>query len=425
MPAHTWGKRALPSCLQWKIGFVRYPSCSQQCYYSRLQKARAPSSTVCERKPNLRLCFAERIRKPPSTQRFLSYSSFYLNSATAPPKLFISTYLLNSRASMNQSILRPVGSQVLSVRQFHVKEGKSIEDDPKAQSITKLKKSSHHQQDSSKFGLLLGYGFGTALAAALIFGPLAVLDDELSKMMDEVSLQSNIQSMSSLMYIMPILLTNAAVFLLWKRSPKLLTKYFTLSALPGKRNFPSLLWSAFSHKGFIHLCVNMYVLTSFSAAWQMYAKHSTSPRSPGREVLASEQSNYLYPFYISAAVVSGFGSFAIKLIGGISIPSLGASGAIMGLIGYICTKVPESRISIVFLPNWSFTADSAIKGIALFDAAGLLIGAFTKWRYTVIDHAGHLAGLLFGIWYAKSGSQLLSAWHRYCRKKIVGSPRPR
>ena len=73
------------------------------------------------------------------------------------------------------------------------------------------------------------------------------------------------------------------------------------------------------------------------------------------------------------------------------------SGAILGLIGYICMKLPDSRLSIIFLPQWSFTAKSGVKAIALFDSAGLLFGILSRWRYGIFDHAAHLSGLLFGV----------------------------
>jgi len=69
----------------------------------------------------------------------------------------------------------------------------------------------------------------------------------------------------------------------------------------------------------------------------------------------------------------------------------------MALLGYICYKIPDSRLSIVFLPSWTFTADSALKAIIAFDALGLCLGLLTRFRYYILDHAGHLTGMFFGL----------------------------
>ena len=50
---------------------------------------------------------------------------------------------------------------------------------------------------------------------------------------------------------------------------------------------------------------------------------------------------------------------------------------------------------IVFLPMFSFTAASALKGLALMDAVGMAL----RWRF--FDHAAHLSGLVFGVAYVK------------------------
>jgi len=72
-------------------------------------------------------------------------------------------------------------------------------------------------------------------------------------------------------------------------------------------------------------------------------------------------------------------------------------GAVLGLVGYICYKVPDGKLSIAFLPQYSFSAKSGVIGMAVFDTAGLILGVVTKWKYMIFDHAAHLSGLLFGL----------------------------
>ena len=83
--------------------------------------------------------------------------------------------------------------------------------------------------------------------------------------------------------------------------------------------------------------------------------------------------------------------------------SLGASGAICTVLGVFGTLVPDARMQIIFLPFFTFTASSAIKGLMAMDTVGLLAG----WQ--VFDHAAHLSGVLFGIWWCYQGHGLV--WH--------------
>ena len=89
--------------------------------------------------------------------------------------------------------------------------------------------------------------------------------------------------------------------------------------------------------------------------------------------------------------------------------SLGASAGILGLVACVCILRPESQISILFLPMISFSAQNALLGILAMDTAGLLLG----WK--VFDHAGHLGGTLFGVWYTKYGHKITDKY----RKKVA------
>lgn len=208
---------------------------------------------------------------------------------------------------------------------------------------------------------------------------------------------------------------NFLVFVGWKLlNPQLMTRWFTLSLANTSNQLSAMVLSMFSHKSFIHFYLNMYVLSSFCSAWNQLSK-SHSQKSG-----VNSHERYL-AFYLTAGMCSSLLSIMVKNIGRIPQPSLGASGAIMGLIGYTCEKMPNNLLSIVFLPNFTFTADSAKSFIIGFDTIGLLIGAFSNWRYMIFDHAGHLGGMLFGIWYAKYGEELIdkgSRWlmHRWSKK---------
>lgn len=182
-----------------------------------------------------------------------------------------------------------------------------------------------------------------------------------------------------------IIAVNALVFCCW-RIPFLqrtMVRYFT--ANPASKSLCSpMLLSTFSHYSLFHLAANMYVLWSFS--------------SSAVSILGREQ---FMAVYLSAGVISSFFSHVAKITTGRFGPSLGASGAIMTVLAAVCTKMPEAKLSIIFLPMFTFTAGNALKAIVAMDSAGLILG----WQF--FDHAAHLGGALFGIWYVTYGHELI------------------
>ncbi|XP_074120281.1 presenilin-associated rhomboid-like protein, mitochondrial [Sminthopsis crassicaudata] len=182
-----------------------------------------------------------------------------------------------------------------------------------------------------------------------------------------------------------IIAANVFVFCLW-RVPSLqrsMIKYFTSNPASKALCTPMLL-STFSHFSLLHMMANMYVLWSFS----------TSIVS----ILGKEQ---FVAVYLSAGVISTFVSYVSKVATGRFGPSLGASGAIMTVLAAVCTKIPEGKLAIIFLPMFTFTAGNALKAIIAMDTAGMILG----WKF--FDHAAHLGGALFGIWYITHGHELI------------------
>ncbi|KTF95258.1 hypothetical protein cypCar_00022336 [Cyprinus carpio] len=148
-----------------------------------------------------------------------------------------------------------------------------------------------------------------------------------------------------------IIAANALVFCCW-RVPSLqrsMLKYFTSDPSSKALCWPMLL-STFSHYSLFHMGANMYVLWSFS---------SSIVNMMGKEQFMA--------LYLSAGVISTFVSYVSKTAMGRFGPSLGA----------------------------------ALKAIVALDTAGLILG----WRF--FDHAAHLGGALFGIWYIIYGHELI------------------
>ncbi|CAK6983337.1 LOW QUALITY PROTEIN: presenilins-associated rhomboid-like protein%2C mitochondrial [Scomber scombrus] len=182
-----------------------------------------------------------------------------------------------------------------------------------------------------------------------------------------------------------IIAANVVVFCCWRvpSMQRFMFKYFT--ANPASKTVCSpMLLSAFSHFSFFHMAANMYVLWSFS---------SSAVSMLGREQFMA--------VYMSAGVVSTFASYVCKMVTGRFGPSLGASGAIMTVLAAVCTKMPEAKLAIIFLPMFTFTAANALKAIVAMDTAGVVLG----WKF--FDHAAHLGGAAFGIWYIMFGHELI------------------
>uniref|UniRef100_A0A1B6ETA6 rhomboid protease n=1 Tax=Cuerna arida TaxID=1464854 RepID=A0A1B6ETA6_9HEMI len=196
----------------------------------------------------------------------------------------------------------------------------------------------------------------------------------------------------------PICAINVLVFLAWAVRPwqPFMTKYFTAGLASGALCWPMLL-SVFSHYSILHLGANMFVLHSFS---------DRAVSALGREQFVG--------LYLSAGMVSSFTSYLFKAIIKSPSSSLGASGAVMCILGYFCCRYPESKLAIIFVPNFNFEASSGLKALLCMDTVGCLL------RWSFFDHAAHLGGSLCGIaWYYwgqeyiwRKREPLISFWHK-------------
>jgi rhomboid-like protein len=129
---------------------------------------------------------------------------------------------------------------------------------------------------------------------------------------------------------------NAVVFACWQvpRLAPFMSKWFL--HLPGSRQNVTLLTSCFSHQEFFHFALNMVGLWSFGRVVH--------------DALGREQFLAMYVSAgIGANVVSHVCSLALRNARPL-LPSLGASGAIYGLLASTAVMYPNSSISLIFLP---------------------------------------------------------------------------
>ena len=175
-----------------------------------------------------------------------------------------------------------------------------------------------------------------------------------------------------------ILGVNFLVFGLWQlpRCWPLLQKYMLLSKTHVTSKW-SLIGSAFSHQEFWHLGMNMLALWSFGTSLV--------------QVLGVSD---FFSLYMGSAITGSLFSLWYPRIARLALmgPSLGASGALFGVLGCFSYLFPASKILLFVFPvpggAWvAFLASLAWNG------AGCVL------RWGSFDYAAHLGGSLLGVFY--------------------------
>lgn len=192
--------------------------------------------------------------------------------------------------------------------------------------------------------------------------------------------------------ILSLIAINSLVFVSWRlpRLERFMTQWFTHSTTSHPL---TMLTSTFSHVGGIHFLFNMIALYSF-----------------GRVVHEKMGREQFLAFYVASGLVSSGGSHALRVYRGDLTRSLGASGAVFGIVG-ACAHQPNLRVSLIFVPFVSIPLYLALPAMMTYDA----VGVFKNWR--VFDHAAHLSGVIFGYTFFKT-----SVYHIWpLRRKILNS----
>ncbi len=170
-----------------------------------------------------------------------------------------------------------------------------------------------------------------------------------------------------------------------------------------------ILTSAFCHdrNGLMHILFNMLGLIWFGIALEyMYGS---------REFLL---------FYLSAAIISGLAYVGLDLWTGDSIPAIGASGAVMGVLMLYACHYPTHTIRIWFF--FPLEMRWLVLLYVIFDLYPLLRSLAGDQVHTGIAHAAHLGGLAFGFFYWNQRlrlSPLIDSIQRFDWKKTFRSSR--
>ncbi|KAI9734147.1 MAG: hypothetical protein M1818_006648 [Claussenomyces sp. TS43310] len=181
--------------------------------------------------------------------------------------------------------------------------------------------------------------------------------------------------------IISLIVANSFVFLAWRFPPafRLLNKYFL--SVPAYPRGLSMVGNVFSHQSARHLLINMAVL------WFMGTRlHDEIGRA-----------NFL-ALYLSSGAVSSFVSLASFAIRGVFVTSsLGASGAIAGVIASYLWLHGDDYFKLFWYPPdpmKGIPGLGVLSVVILMDVVGLFRGNKIGTNF---DHVSHLAGYAAGI----------------------------
>jgi membrane associated rhomboid family serine protease len=183
-----------------------------------------------------------------------------------------------------------------------------------------------------------------------------------------------------------LLLANVGVFLVQQLLNPQLIQWFALWP-PGQNFEPwQLLSYAFLHDGFLHILVNMFALYMFGTPMEQLW-------GPRRFTL----------YYFLCVLTAGLTQMTVALLAHSELPTIGASGAIFGLLLAFAMYFPHARVMLLFppipLPAWLF--------VLIYGLVELFMGV--TGNEADIAHFAHLGGMLGGaamilFWRARDGA---------------------
>jgi membrane associated rhomboid family serine protease len=125
-------------------------------------------------------------------------------------------------------------------------------------------------------------------------------------------------------------------------------------------------------------------------------------------------------FYLTAAILSGLGFLGFELLTGRDAPSLGASGAVMGVAMLCAMYYPTMKIIVMFVLPIELRWLVAI--YVVYDLYPVLRELGGARAFDHVAHAAHLSGLLYGYLYRRFDlryTRLLAGWSWPRMKRVV------
>lgn len=176
--------------------------------------------------------------------------------------------------------------------------------------------------------------------------------------------------------IYAIIAVNVLVFLYWQVEDHVkLYRNFICSRLNMRRGrYWTLVTSIFSHKDPIHLFLNMYGLYSLGQTMAYFL-------GPQRFML----------LYLTCGVVGSLAHLQWSKMNRRDNGSIGASGAVLGVLACFCLLSPSSTIILLFIP---VPAIGALALTVAYDLYSLLYNPNSH-----VGHIAHLGGMAVGAAY--------------------------
>lgn len=157
---------------------------------------------------------------------------------------------------------------------------------------------------------------------------------------------------------------------------------FQFGLIPGHLRLTSLLTSMFLHGGWMHLIGNMWFLWVFGSRVE--------------DTLGGMK--YLV-YYLLCGVISAIVHVAVNL--GSTVPTIGASGAIAGIMGGFMLLYPRARIvTLVFIVLFVTTLELPAVVMLLYWFLLQLVSGLTSFGHLAMTDAGNVA------WFAHVGGFL-------------------
>ncbi len=147
----------------------------------------------------------------------------------------------------------------------------------------------------------------------------------------------------------------------------------------------------FLHGGLFHLLINMYVLWMF-----------------GSEVERMWGAKAFYRYYFITGI--GAGLIHTLLTPFSLVPTIGASGAVLGILTAFAVMFPNRQITLLLF--FILPVTMRAKTLALL-FAGMSLFSGMMGSADGVAHFAHLGGMLVGYLYMKRGAQLGSLKERY------------
>lgn len=205
---------------------------------------------------------------------------------------------------------------------------------------------------------------------------------------------------------------------LWKTLIVINIVVFLIEAMFEGRNVERVLWVnthfALSLEGLSHGFIWQLVTYQFMHANLLHLVFNCLGLFFVGRIVASMLSGRAFlVLYFSGGIVGGLLqalSGLIPSLGG--APTVGASAAVMSLLGAFCMQFYHQRFSLMF-PPVTLSGKHMLIVVAIFDGLGVLMGG------AGVAHFAHLGGLAMGVLFMKNG------WQHWIPEFKLGGDGPR